>query len=223
MTTTISLAGKNVLVTGATGGLGGAVVDAFVAAGAVVYVPTRRAVPVGAKAAPATDVTNESEVVALFAAVPALWASVHVVGGFTMGPLLDTTLHDVNKQLDINFVSAFLCTREAARKMIGSGGGRIVNVASHAGETAPAQMAAYASSKAAVIALSRSAANELRTARVLVNAVAPTVIDTPANRAAMPNADRALWASPQSIASSIVWLCSTENESGSGSVVTVGG
>ena len=218
----IDLNGKNILVTGGTGALGGAVVEAFVTAGASVYVPARRAVPVGAKAAPATDVAEEDEVAALFKALPPLWASVHVVGGFDMKPLLETSGADVNKMLDINYLSAFFCTREAARAMKGRGG-RIVNVASHAGETAPAQMTAYAASKAATIALTRSAAAELHAEKILVNAVAPTTIDTPANRAAMPNASRTTWASPASIAQTILWLCSTENEAVTGSVVTVGG
>ena len=215
------LHGQNVLVTGGTGGLGPAVVDAFVQAGANVYVPSRRAVPVGARAAPAADVAEEGDVLALFAALPPLWASIHVVGGFAMKPLVETTVADVHKQLDVNFMSAFLCTREAARVM--KGAGRIVNVASHAAESPPALMSAYASSKAAVIALTKSAAAELRPRGILVNAVAPTTIDTPANRAAMPTADHASWASPESIAAIIAWLCSVQNTSVSGAVITAGG
>jgi NAD(P)-dependent dehydrogenase (short-subunit alcohol dehydrogenase family) len=223
MTLSTALKGKNVLVTGATGGLGGAVIDVLAAAGANVYVPARGAVPVGAKAAPATNVTDEAQVEALYRALPPLWASVHLVGGFAMKPLVDTTMNDVTTQLDINFASAFLCTREAAKSMLANGGGRIVNVASHAAETLPAQMAAYAASKAAVIAMTKSAAAELYAKGVFVNAVAPTIIDTPANRAAMPNAPRDKWAAPSSIAEAIAWLASPENTAVSGSVVTVGG
>ncbi|HEY4223447.1 MAG TPA: SDR family oxidoreductase [Myxococcota bacterium] len=217
----MNLKGKNVLVTGGTGALGGAVVQAFVDAGANVYVPARRAVPVGANAAPATDVANEAEVLALFAQLPPLWASVHVVGGFVAKPLVETTLADVHEQYDVNFVSAFLCTREAAKQMKGRAG-RIVNVAAHSGETAPASMSAYASSKAAVIALSKSAAAELRADGILVNAIAPTTIDTPANRAAMPTANRTNWVAPAAIARTIVWLCSDDNDAVAGDVITLG-
>ncbi len=218
----MALANRHVLVTGADGALGSAVVAAFGAAGAVVHAPARNAVPAGVQKLPRVDVTDDAAVRALYAALPPLWASVHVVGGFAMGALVDATVDDARRMLDINFTSAFLCTREAARQMRGRAG-RIVNVASHAAEAAPAQLALYAASKAAVIALTRAAAAELRSAEVLVNAVAPTTIDTPANRAAMPGADRSLWASPADIAATIVWLASPDNHIVTGAVVPVGG
>lgn len=214
---------RNVLVTGGSGGLGGAVVEAFVRVGAVVHVPARGAVVAGAKQLAPVDVTDEEAVRALFAALPPLWASVHVVGGFLMRPLVETSLADLRGQLDVNLASAFLCTREAARAMKQSGGGRIINVASQAALRPGPAVAAYAASKAAVVALTQSAAAELRTDGILVNAVAPGTIDTPANRAAMPHASREGWVTPKQIAETILWLCSAENEAVTGTVTSLGG
>lgn len=212
------LAGRHVLVTGGSGGLGPAVVEAFVAAGAVVHVPTRGDVPAGARALPRVDLTSEDAVAALFAALPPLWASVHVAGGFLFQPLLETTLADVRGQLDVNFTTAFLCTREAARQMQGRAG-RIVNVTSAAVEHPSSGMGAYIASKGAVAAFTRAAARELREAHILVNAVAPTIVDTPKNRAAMPGVNPSSWTGPAQIARAIVWLASPDNETMSGAVL----
>jgi NAD(P)-dependent dehydrogenase (short-subunit alcohol dehydrogenase family) len=205
------LAQRHVLVTGAAGVLGQSVAEAFEAAGAVVHAPAR-----------SLDVTDEGVIAELYASLPPLWASVHVVGGFLWRPLLETALADLRAQLDVNLGSAFLCTREAARQMLGRGG-RIVNVASRIAEAPAPGMAAYASSKAALVALTKTAALELRGHGILVNAVAPTIIDTPANRAAMPAAPHDSWARPAQIARAIAWLASPENELVTGALVPVGG
>lgn len=212
--------GRHVLVTGGSGGLGPAVVEAFVAAGATVHLPG--AVATGAHALPRVDLTDDAAVVALFASLPPLWASVHVAGGFLWRSLLEASLAELRSQLDVNLATAFLCTREAGKNMRGRGG-RIVNVASRAAETPGAGHAVYAPAKAAVVALTKAAALELRGEGVLVNAVAPTIIDTPANRRAMPDARHDRWARPDQVARTILWLASPVNELTTGAVLPVGG
>jgi NAD(P)-dependent dehydrogenase (short-subunit alcohol dehydrogenase family) len=211
-----SLGGRHIVVTGSGGGLGAAVVTALAGAGAVVHAPRRADL----------DTSNEESVRVFYGALPTLWASIHLVGGFSMGALTDTTLADVRAQWEMNFATAFLCTREAARRIratSGAEGGRIVNVAARAALVPTAHMAAYASSKAAVVALTQSAAAELKSDGILVNAVAPSIIDTPQNRADMPTADFSTWPKAAEIALTILWLCAPENALTSGAVVPVFG
>jgi NAD(P)-dependent dehydrogenase (short-subunit alcohol dehydrogenase family) len=212
MATGAGLAGRHVVVTGGGGGLGGAVVTALTDAGATVHAPARAAL----------DTSSEDSVQAFYAALPSLWASVHLVGGFAMGPLVDTSLAQARAQWELNFATAFLCTREAARRMKGAGG-RIVNVAARPALVPTAQMSAYASAKAAVAALTQGAAVELKGDGIFINAVVPSIIDTPQNRADMPKADFAAWPKPAEIAQTIAWLCSPENALTSGALVPVYG
>src|SRR5579872_6643662 len=112
------LRGKHVVVTGGTGGLGPAVVDALVAAGAVCHLPVRGDAPAGESRPGVTfvggvDLTSEDAVARLYAALPSLWSSVHIAGGFAAAPVTATSLSDFRTQLDINLTTAFLCSREA--------------------------------------------------------------------------------------------------------------
>lgn len=223
------LEGRQVVVTGAAGGLGPAVVDALLAAGATCHLPVRRR---GEGVRPAArvvleegvDLTDEAAVRAFYAARPPLWASVHVAGGFQAAPILDTALGDLRKQLDLNLTTAFLCCREAARNMrAGSGGGRIVNVGSRAAVAPAGGSVAYTVAKAGVAALTQALGDELRGDGILVNAVLPSIIDTPANRAAMPKADHARWPKPAEVAAAIAWLVSPANQLTSGALVPVYG
>lgn len=207
-----TLAKLHVIVTGAGGGLGPAVVDALRAMGATCHTPTRAEL----------DLTNEEAVATFYASVPALWASVHVAGGFSMAGIEDTSLAAFTEQWTTNTVTAFLASREAVRNIKRTGqGGRIVNVASRVVLDPPGGKTAYVTSKAAVGAFTRAMANEVRGTGILINAVLPDTIDTPRNRAAMPHADTSLWTPPESIARTVAWLASPENRSVSGALVPV--
>jgi NAD(P)-dependent dehydrogenase (short-subunit alcohol dehydrogenase family) len=204
-------AGRNIVITGAGGGLGPAVLEAFRAAGAVCHAPTRQEL----------DLTDEKAVMAWYAALPSLWASVQVAGGFAMAPAVETTLDAFTAQWRINTVSAFLACREAVRRMDPKAGGRIVNVASLAALQHPGGKIAYVTAKSALAGMTQALAAETRDSGILVNAVAPDTIDTPANRAAMPTADFTRWTAPGAIAKTILWLASAGNGSVTGSILPV--
>jgi len=207
-----SFEGRVVVVTGAAGGLGPAVVAALKARGATCHTPSRQEL----------DLTDEAAVTRFYGGLPGLWASIHVAGGFSMAPLADTSLQAFEAQWRLNAVTAFLAGREAARRIAKSGlGGRIVNVGSRVILEPPAQKVAYSAAKAAVAAMTRSMAAELRPAGILVNAVLPDTIDTAANRAAMPKADRTGWTPPEAIAETIAWLASPANTTVTGALIPV--
>lgn len=224
---TSSLQGKNVVITGGDGALGQAVVQGFLAAGAVCHLPILG--PVGTQPAPGTfltgnvNLTDETAVSAFFAGVPPLWASVHLAGGYQAKPITETTRADLDHQWELNLVTAFLCCREAVRAMRASGAGRIVNVAARVVEAPVAGSIAYSVSKAGVAALTRALAIETKGDGILVNAVLPSIIDTPANRAAMPGADTAKWPKAEELAAAILWLASPENRLTSGALLPVYG
>ncbi len=227
---------RHVVVTGGTGALGTAVVSALVEAGAICHVPyidraeaDRFAFRNHAQVELVADIelTDETAVAALYARAPRLWASIQLAGGFAMAPLGETTKAGLMKQIDMNFLTAALCCRAAVNAMIrgGAGGGRIVNVASRPAREwrAGAGMVAYAASKAAVAALTVALAEEVVKAGILVNAVAPSTMDTPANRRAMPKADHAAWPKVEEVATAILFLASLENRVTRGAVVPVYG
>jgi len=221
----LGLEGKQIVVTGGTGALGAAVVEAFRDAGATCYLPVRDSKPTSqasVKVVPGVDLSSETAVRGFYAGLPPIWASVHLAGGFAASPLLETSLDDLRRMLDLNLVTAFLCCREAVRKMGGSGG-RIVNTVARAALEPPGGMSAYVASKAALVAVTQSLAKELQPAGILVNAVAPSLIDTPANRAAMPGAAHDRWPKPAEIAAAILWIASPVNRLTSGAVVPVYG
>jgi NAD(P)-dependent dehydrogenase (short-subunit alcohol dehydrogenase family) len=226
---------RQVVVTGGTGALGTAVVGALIEAGATCHVPylidqEAARFPfrdhAQVKLAADMDLAEESAVARLFEGVPALWASIHLVGGFAMAPIGKTSKADLMKQVDMNFVTAFLCCRAAVNAMTRTGaGGRIVNVATRPALEwrAGAGMIAYVASKAAVAALTVALAEEVVQADILVNAVAPSTMDTAANRQAMPKADFDAWTKVEDVAATILFLASPENRVTRGGVVPVYG
>jgi len=224
---------RHVVVTGGAGALGTAVVSALVEAGALCHVPCMdqaeaERFPLRAHKQVTLIVTgsltDEAPVTRLYEGIAPLWASIHLAGGFAAGPLAEASAATLRQQIDMNLVSCLLCCRAAVRAMAGSGG-RIVNVAarpalewrSGAGTTA------YAASKAAVAALTAALAEEVAKSGILVNAVAPSIMDTPSNRQAMPKADFSLWPKVEEVAATILFLASPENRVTRGAIVPVYG
>jgi len=206
--------GRHIVVTGGKGALGGAVVALLEARGATVHVPDIATV----------DLSNEAAATAYYAALPPLWASVQLAGGFAMAPLAETSLADFEKQWRMNTVTCFLACREAVRSIRrAGGGGRIVNVAARPVLVPAPSMTAYVASKAGVAAITQALATELVGENILVNAVLPSLMDTPANRAAMPNADHAAWPKPAEVAEAIAFLASPQNALTSGALIPVYG
>jgi NAD(P)-dependent dehydrogenase (short-subunit alcohol dehydrogenase family) len=224
---------RHVIVTGGTGALGAAVVGALVEAGATCHVPYVVAAEADrfalrqherVKLVAMSDLGDEADVARLFGGVDQLWASIHLVGGFAMAQVAQTTKAELMKQLEMNLVTAFLCSRGAVNAMSGRGG-RIVNVAARPAlePRSGAGMAAYTASKAAVVALTIALAEEVAKLGILVNAVAPSTMDTPANRAAMPKADHAAWPKVEEVAATILFLASPQNAVTRGAIVPVYG
>jgi len=224
---------RHVVVTGGAGALGTAVVEALVGAGAFCRVPCldeaeaqrfrlreRKQVALIVTG----DLADEAAIKRLYEGLTPLWASIHIAGGFAAGPLRETSMATLRQQIDMNLVSCMLCCRAAVAAMAGSGG-RIVNVAARAGLEwrSGAGMTAYTASKAAVAALTVALGEEVAKDNILVNAVAPSIMDTPANRHAMPKADYALWPKVEDVAATILFLASPDNRVTRGAVVPVYG
>ena len=225
---------RHVVVTGGTGALGAAVVGALVEAGAMCHVPW--VIEAEARGYPHRqnrqvslvqgDVTDEVFVTRLYTGLPSLWASIHLAGGFAMAPVAKTSKAALMQQVEINLVSCFLCCSAAVKAMAGSPeGGRIVNVAARPALEwrGGAGMAAYTASKAGVAALTVALAEEVAKGGILVSAVAPSILDTPGNRAAMPKADFAAWPKVEEVAATILFLASADNRVTRGAVVPVYG
>ena len=232
----------NVVVTGGTGALGGAVVAALLERGDTVHLPMMEAeLPAHlrherVRATPRVSLDDEAQVAAFYGALPSLWASIHLVGGFAMAPIETTTLADFEHQWRLNTVTCFLTCREAVKAMRKSGGagdgasqrtlasgGRIVNVAARPVVSPVSGMLSYVVAKAGVAAITQNLAAEVAGDGILVNAVLPSIIDTPANRASMPKADYDKWPKPAELAKTIGFLSSRENSLTSGSLVPVYG
>ncbi|HEX4455042.1 MAG TPA: SDR family NAD(P)-dependent oxidoreductase [Kofleriaceae bacterium] len=221
-----------IVITGGTGGLGAAVVAAFLAKGFEVHLPIVEAVlPAHLEwrahehvHARRVSLDDEAQVTAFYAALPELWASVHLVGGFAMAPIAETTLAQFEQQWKLNAVTCFLACREAIKAMRKTGkGGRIVNVAARPVLQPAKSMTAYTAGKAAVASITQSLAAEVLDDKILVNAILPSIIDTPLNRKSMPNADFASWPTPSQIAETIAFLASDANALTTGTLVPVYG
>ncbi len=218
--------GKVVLVAGGTGGLGRAVTLAFLEEGAKVIATYRKQeeldtlkIRAGVNTAQldgvAVDVTDEAAVRQLIEKIVGKYrrldAMVNTVGGYAGGTKLwelETKVFD--QMLALNLRSGYALSRAAVRAMLKEGHGAIVNVASKAAVDHAGGAAAYAASKSAAVALLDSLAADLQGSGVRANTVLPSIIDTEANRKAMPKADFAKWPKPEEIARVILFLCSED-------------
>lgn len=213
-----------VIITGATGALGSAVARHILDLGGRIAIPALdksdadRWELKGHERVTIThagDLADESNVTAFYDKhAQGLWASIHIAGGFAYAPVEDADAALFEKQLRMNAMSCYNCCRAAIRHMRTSkSGGRIVNIAAkpalhpHEG----ANMAAYTASKAAVAALTGALAEEVKTDGIWINAVVPSIMDTPTNRESMPDADHATWPSVADVAQTACWLASSTN------------
>jgi len=230
----MSFTDKTIVVTGGTGALGTAVIGALIESGASCIVPYRqeaeaeRFVHRASKnitLLAAGNLADEAVVAGIYGGRK-LWASIHIAGGFAMGKIEDTDKAALMAQLDANLVSCFLCCRAAVTAIkAAGGGGRIVNVAARPAlePRSGAGMTAYTIAKSGVAALSIALAEEVAKDGILVNAVAPSIMDTAANRQSMPKADFTKWPKVEEVAATIVHLASPANAVARGGVVPVYG
>lgn len=235
-----ALPGRVAVVTGGGGALGRGVTGALLDAGALVVITDRaragmdallHALPGGLRercrlieADIGTEEGAASVVQQTMEAHGRLDILVNIVGGYAGGPrVAETPLATWRGQFELNATTAFLMARAAVPVMHARGWGRIVNVSSRVARTAPAGLGAYAVSKAAVITLTEVLANETRDHGITVNAVLPSVIDTPANRRDMPTAHADRWVKPAAIGAVIRFLASEESGIISGAAIPVYG
>ncbi|QOC90633.1 SDR family NAD(P)-dependent oxidoreductase [Micromonospora craniellae] len=226
---------RSVLVTGGAGGLGKAVTAAFAEAGWRVVTPQRaRPSPVTDPGGtdpvrPVADLTDPQDVaraVEVAAGDPEapLRALVNLVGGYASAGLVhETPIEDFDRMLALNLRPTHLVTRAALPHLVAAGGGAVVCVAARAAVAPFPGVAGYVTAKAAVLGFASAVAVEYRATGVRCNTVLPSVIDTPTNRTAMPDADHARWVDPAEIASVIRFLASDESAPTSGAAVPVYG
>ena len=229
----LDFSNRHTVVTGGTGALGAAVVQMLVDAGAVCHIPAHsRPDPARfplakhehVRVTAGIDLTDEKAVAGFYASLPSLWASVNAAGAFTAAPIAETTLAMWKQMLETNSLTCFPCCREAVRKMRASGGaGRIVNSAARPVLVPTGGLSAYAASKAAVASLTLSLSEELAAESIWVNAVIPSIMDTPANRQAMPKANFDKWPKVQEVAATIAFLASPQNSISRGALIPVYG
>jgi NAD(P)-dependent dehydrogenase (short-subunit alcohol dehydrogenase family) len=210
------------LVTGGSGALGGAITRRFLAEGAAVCVPwiveaerQRLEASVDAAARPRLmlercDVGDDAAMAALAGRVRERHGRIDVlvtaVGGFAMGGLVDTDRATWDAQVHLNLTTAYVACRAVVPGMLAAGHGRVVAIASRAVVPPAGGFIAYTVSKAAVIALVQALAQETRGRGVTVNAVLPSTMDTPANRAAMPDVDPKTWTPVEAVADGVAYL-----------------
>ena len=168
------------------------------------------------------DLTDESAVTGFYVGLDRLWASIHLVGGFAFAPIAQSDKTVLMGQLQANLVSACLCNRAAVAAFKRAGnGGRIVNVVARQAlePRLGANLTAYAAAKAGLAAFTIALAEEVVRDNILVNAIAPSIMDTPANRKSMPKADFAAWPKVEEVAKTILFLASPENTVTRGAIV----
>ena len=223
-----ALAGRRVIVLGARGGLGRSVVERLQADGASVTAADSRP-PADAERHEdvdhiTVDALDEASVAAAFATSPPPAAVVNLIGGYTPPqslPGLD--IATLRQQLELNLVTAAIVTKHALPVLAGQGGGTIVHVSSRVAVQKGENGFAYSVSKLGVVRLVEAAAAEGREHGVRVNCIMPSIIDTPANRAALPDAEHEQWPKPSELAAVLAFLVSDDAVLISGAAIPVYG
>jgi NAD(P)-dependent dehydrogenase (short-subunit alcohol dehydrogenase family) len=231
---------KVILITGATGALGRVVAQRVAATGARVALTGRRqdaldilvgeldAKGEGRIWAQAADLAIAQDVERLMSAVAERWGGVdillNIAGGWRGGKrVADVTEEEWDLMLDMNLRSAFLINRAVLPYMVKQGWGRIINLGSSAAVEPKPRRVQYAVSKAGVVALTAAIAADYRRSGIAANVILPSIIDTPANRKDMPDADTSRWVNPEEIAALMLFLCSEAGGSLNGATIPVYG
>jgi NAD(P)-dependent dehydrogenase (short-subunit alcohol dehydrogenase family) len=235
------LTNRVAVITGGTGALGRAVSERFLEEGARVAIPwiVEAEVPlfnnrIGGRFSSSNvllsrvDLGDEQQVARFVdetvGQMSRIDILVNLVGGFWGGKTIaQTSLAEWQAMFDLNLKPTFLCCRAIVPIMQRNKYGRIVSVSSRTGLTGAGEFAAYAVAKGAIKTFTASLAEEVLADNILVNAIAPSTIDTEANRKAMPNAKHENWVKPEDIAKTIAYLCSEQNQVTSGAVIPVYG
>jgi NAD(P)-dependent dehydrogenase (short-subunit alcohol dehydrogenase family) len=218
-----------VLVAGGTGYLGNAVVRELIGSGyevAATWVVERERERLESEPVELieADLFVPEQVEAATAAVDDLDAVVNLVGGFSDGPLVhETHPQDFERMWRLNVMPGFLLARAAMPRLMERGGGAFVGVSARPALRPFPGAAGYISAKAAVLALIQALDAEYKAHGIRCNAILPSVIDTPANREAMPNADHAKWVPPEQIAKVVRFLVSGDSKATTGAAVPVYG
>ncbi len=224
--------GKIALVTGANGGLGTYVTQALLDAGATVVGLSRKIAQSefdspNFTAMPgeiSTDGGTKTAVDSLVSRFGRLDIVVHTVGGFAGGQsIAQTDDATFQRMFELNLNSTFYLLRSAIPALRKTGSGRLVAIGSRAALEPGAGVGAYSASKAAMVSLIRTAAQENKDAGITANVILPGTMDTPANRKSMPNSDFSKWVRPAAVASLIVWLLSDAGKDVNGAVIPVYG
>jgi NAD(P)-dependent dehydrogenase (short-subunit alcohol dehydrogenase family) len=227
--------GKRVLLTGGTGGLGMGVTPAVLAQGAEVTIPYYHSQEVERLKAfvspedfakiqfiPA-NLTDEGSVSNVINRMETVDVLIHLVGGFAMGKTHEYSFADWKRDFDLNLNTTFLVCKHSLAKMLQTGYGRIVTVASRAAVQPSGQMAAYCASKAGVVALTQAIADETKGTNITANVVLPSIIDTPTNREIMGVENAPQWVKPESLAQVICFLASEAAQDVRGAAIPVYG
>jgi NAD(P)-dependent dehydrogenase (short-subunit alcohol dehydrogenase family) len=227
--------GKQVLLTGGTGGLGLGVTPIVLAQGAEVTIPYRQPQDVERLKgilSPAdlariqfipANLEDEASVDKLISRMLQVDVLIHLVGGFSMGKTHEYSFYSWKRELELNLNTTFLTCKYSLKSMLEHGYGRIVTVGAKAGVQPAGQLAAYSAAKAGVIALTKAIADETKGKNITANVVLPGVIDTPTNRQEMGEENIHAWVKPESLAQVICFLASEAAQDIRGATIPVYG
>ena len=231
------LSGRVAIVTGGAGALGGAVTSRLLGDGASVAIPLELASHGDAlreRLAPSArdrlfmDVVDATDLDAMTGFADAVARRhrrvdilVALVGGFAGGALIETDRVTWDRMLAMNITATFVAARAVVPHMVAAGGGRVVTIGSRAVVPPGPGFIAYTTAKAGVIAFTQALARELQVSGITVNSILPSTMDTPANRAAMPDSDRQGWVPVESVAEAIAFLVSDRSAHVSGALLPV--